>query len=427
MLGTGRNIECVVRDNLCTGCGTCAGVCPVSAIVMIRGSETYEPRVDTVACLSEQGCGVCYKCCPGHSLNLVGVGGELFGDARGDYLLGQYLETLTSHATDYGIRYHSASGGVVTQVLLWMLDTSRIDGAVVTSLGGKHGTEPRVSIATTREELIAGHSSKYCPVSLNQVIRKIRRGPGRMAIVGLPCHIHGFRKAEARFPDLKRLIHVYIGLFCSSTKTFGALEYLFRLYEIEARSVRSFSYRDEGCLGNMVVKLEDGSVVRKAYTDYYPRLRSFFIPRRCTLCMDQTSELADISVGDIHVKPFSEDHVGISALVVRSNRGQSILNDAKKAGAITLSHVDKETIVKSQWPMLERKKYHMAARQFFWRVSGGRVCRHDLDLPRVRPSLWLRYFWSSLVLYAEMAIGRRHKLWGLIGLLEKLARKLRRV
>jgi ferredoxin len=40
----GKNILSVVRSKLCTGCGTCLGVCPTSAITMEK-NDIYVPKI----------------------------------------------------------------------------------------------------------------------------------------------------------------------------------------------------------------------------------------------------------------------------------------------------------------------------------------------------------------------------------------------
>jgi Fe-S-cluster-containing hydrogenase component 2 len=48
----------VVDDNVCIGCGSCIGVCPVEAIHMSDSQTAY---VDAAECV---GCGGCADTCP---------------------------------------------------------------------------------------------------------------------------------------------------------------------------------------------------------------------------------------------------------------------------------------------------------------------------------------------------------------------------
>ena len=58
----GKTIGEVVKDGLCTGCGTCAGICPMDAVEMVKDDSKgiYLPQLDEKKC-SE--CGNCFLPC----------------------------------------------------------------------------------------------------------------------------------------------------------------------------------------------------------------------------------------------------------------------------------------------------------------------------------------------------------------------------
>jgi ferredoxin len=62
----------VVAEELCTGCGKCADVCPVEAVGLVSANDPQKPhrkkaRLDEDICL---GCGVCVRNCPAKALRL---------------------------------------------------------------------------------------------------------------------------------------------------------------------------------------------------------------------------------------------------------------------------------------------------------------------------------------------------------------------
>ncbi|MFC1483380.1 4Fe-4S binding protein [Candidatus Margulisiibacteriota bacterium] len=62
-----KTVDFVVDKWLCTSCGTCVGVCPVSAIDMVINKYgIYVPLIDKDVCTN---CGLCVKVCPGHSFD----------------------------------------------------------------------------------------------------------------------------------------------------------------------------------------------------------------------------------------------------------------------------------------------------------------------------------------------------------------------
>src|SRR4030043_382689 len=118
-----------------------------------------------------------------------------------------------SHFNDEEIRRGSSSGGIVTQLLVYALEKGIIDGALVVRMKKDKPLEPEPFIARSREEIISASKSKYCPVAANVVLKAILSEKGRVAVVGLPCHINGIRKAESALPELKKKIVLHVGLF----------------------------------------------------------------------------------------------------------------------------------------------------------------------------------------------------------------------
>ena len=182
-----KTIEQISGEGLCTGCGTCAGVCPQDAITMVidRKQGIYLPRLEREKC-SE--CGICFKACPGHSVDFNTLNREIIGSKVKDILLGNYLNLYTGFSTDNALRYHSASGGLVTAMLIFALGEGLIDGALVTRMSVENPLNPEPFIARTREEILSAARSKYCPVPANMALKEIMQaGEGeRFAVVGLP-------------------------------------------------------------------------------------------------------------------------------------------------------------------------------------------------------------------------------------------------
>ena len=54
-----------VNDNACDRCGTCIGVCPANALMLLSGPVIVDKSLCT-------GCGTCVKICPFGALSLAG-------------------------------------------------------------------------------------------------------------------------------------------------------------------------------------------------------------------------------------------------------------------------------------------------------------------------------------------------------------------
>lgn len=425
------NIKYTVDNVLCTGCGICEDVCPTQSIEIKRVKSEYRPLLNEETCLSNK-CGRCLKVCPGVGIDLVQMAQAQYPTAKTDKYIGRYVKTYTGYSMDRDIRYHSASGGLVSQFLIYLLDKKIVDGAVVTGFSDADHITPVSYIARSKEDVLKARSSKYCPVAMNKVGNEIVKSDGKYVIVGLPCHIQGFRKRAAIDKRFRDKVVGYFTIYCSSNRTFNAQEYLFRKYSVDKANISYFAYRDNGCLGNMVVRqggefpsltTEKSSECRKSkslisisYTHYYGALRSYFKPHRCLTCIDHYGELADICFGDIHTKPYSEDKVGISSCIVSSERYNSLLMQSVEDGYLHLDHVEVNTLNESQKEMLyPKKRKARALMNIDKRILRKQTAMYDCSLDK--PSL--KDYVSVVITNCQRFVGRHKGLWWIIKLLEK--------
>lgn len=408
------NITYTVKNYLCTGCGVCEDVCPKHCISIHKTNGGLRPKIDESACLGEK-CGRCLRVCPGVGVNLAGIAQELFQDSsvKENKFIGRYTAIHTGYSNDKFIRFHAASGGMVSQFLIYLLDKKIIDGAVVTGYGNDHLT-PISYIARTRDEIVNARSSKYCPVSLNKMGNELVKLEGKYVIVGLPCHIQGFRKRIAIDSRLKDRIIGLFAIYCSSGRTFYAQDYLLYHYGFGRQNVSYFAFRDNGCLGNLMIEGQDGKCCEVPFSKYYGNmLRSFFKPHRCLTCIDHYGELADVSFGDIHIKPYSDDNIGVSSWITRSEFWEQQFKNAAAEHYIKMDDVDVETLNSSQATMLYPKKRKAKAVMDMDKLVGRAVPIYDKTLEKPR----LKDYISEIICMCQQFVGHRKSLWFLIDLI----------
>jgi coenzyme F420 hydrogenase subunit beta len=404
-----KSIEQTVKNSLCTGCGLCEDVCPFSAISIKRGVENT-PVVNHEKCVE---CGKCLKVCPGIGCELNRLAKASFPDENTvhDRYIGYYLETYIGYSNNYEIRFHGASGGILSQFLIYLLEKKVIQGAVVTRFSLNSPMKPEPFIATTREEILSARSSKYCPVSLNGMTKKILDFEGKVVVVGLPCHIQSLRKRLEFDRKLKEKIVGLFSIYCSSNRNFNAQEFLLNYYGIHRDDVKKFAYRDDGCLGNMKLYTSPSSpLLDIPFIDYYGALRSFFKPRRCLSCIDHYGELADVNFGDIHIAPYTEDAVGISSVVVRSSDYQRLLLQAADEGVLHLETINHTIVNESQKEMLYPKQRRVKAIMSMDRLLFRKTAVYDKELDKPR----LKDYISEVLCNCQRFVGKHPSLWFII-------------
>ena len=319
------NVQVVYDTGLCTQCGTCVALCPNDAIQMQLDNNTgYVLSVDGDLC---HDCGLCYEICPGHTVDFEYLSNRFLGDGIDNWRIGRYLSTHVGHTIQEKLRWEAASGGIVTALLIAALKSGEIDGALVTRMDPDSPLEPQTILATTEEQIYDARGSKYCPVAANLGLRDILNSDGKFAVVGLPCHIQGLRKAQTKNHRLREKVALTISIFCGLNMSPLGTSMTFHRYGIAEEDVKDIRYRGAGWPGGMQVELNDGKTFTKGYRTYFDTHFISYEMHRCNLCTDSFGELADISCGDAWLPEFTgSDDQGTSVVVVRSHRGKEFLS-----------------------------------------------------------------------------------------------------
>ena len=403
-----HNITNVVRDSLCTNCGICYSVCPSHAIVIDKTIDgVFVPEIDNMKC---NNCGLCGDVCPGHSIDFDNLNTAFFGKHPDSALLGNFLNCYVGHATEERMRIESSSGGLVTALLIFALENKLIDGALVVRMQKTTPLMPEVVIARTREDILSSQGSKYCPVPVDIGLRQIMRDGGKYAVVGLPCHIEGIRKAEMKDPEMRTKIVLHLGIFCSHSVSFSGTETLLNEEGIDTNQVESLRYRGSGWPGGMTVNLNNGQSKFIPLSLYWGKYlnRSLYIPNRCFFCSDGLAELSDISFGDAWIlRECRSDTLGSSVAISRTEVGERFLHEALTAGRIQIHKIDSMQIVTSQRRVLHFKKKNLKARFLAAKLIGKRTPHYnDQNMRRLKPSI-LAYLLAFIPFLEKYALSNK--------------------
>ncbi|MGA1192376.1 MAG: Coenzyme F420 hydrogenase/dehydrogenase, beta subunit C-terminal domain [Bdellovibrionota bacterium] len=339
-----RALSRIVDGGLCHRCGSCVGICPTG--VLSLDDEEY-PTVQKLSACTD--CDLCVKVCPGDEFSYESTFQEKFGRTPAlDDTHGEFRIAALAHATDNFLREHSTSGGLVTALLVHLLKQGKIDGAVVIQSDEEHLWKGKPVIARTEEELLRATKSKYAISPTNQVFQEILRIPGRYALVGLPCQIHGFEKAAKLQEALRERVVLTIGLFCHAAIEHEAFRIIWDSLGEKTKGATRFISRIGKHPGAPHLEYDDGST----YPVYFGSKKGFrpssmeiinilyrlYTPSRCLTCFDGLSEFADISVGDPWMAPPEDDirfSEGWSFALLRTARGVAAFESAESDNYIS--------------------------------------------------------------------------------------------
>jgi coenzyme F420 hydrogenase subunit beta len=375
----------VVRTGLCTSCGTCAGVCPISSI---RLSENHLPEL-VGRCNS---CGQCIKFCPVINFDFDMLRRKFFKKSIIDPLVGPYLSIFFGQTADSEIRAKASGGGIVSALLINALDRKLIDGAIVVKLDEKNVRRTKVFVAKNKNEILDAAGSKYISSSVNTILKEVAARKGAYAFVGLPCHVHALRKLQIdKLTPYSNKIKYIIGLFCGFTLCDSFLNFILSAFKVNKQDVETinFRYKRTPLTSSLLIKTKNG---KRFYLDRvdYSFLFYLFTKESCLYCFDHTNEFADISIGDMRPFPLDSPNYRVikplqSVIVVRTKKGVELLQNAKK---LELYDYNIQDLIASKLSNIVDKKFCSYTRLIIRQKIG-------MGVPRFYPKMSTEYFLTN--------------------------------
>lgn len=313
-------------------------------------------------------------------------------------LLGHYIKVGLAYASNKYIRYRAASGGAVTSLLQYLLDTGLVDAVLVPRLRVSRGRVlGKYEIVYDSKRLVEFAGSVYAPVDIGDALKEVMNKNLSVAVVGLPCLIRGLRGTPQRFQLLKENIKVFLGLYCNNVPNPRALEYVARtVLKIDPEEISHVAFRGCGWPGYATITLKTGKTIRIPFQAFWGSgFGQYFYSKACFLCSDQTAELADISFGD----PWTYQRnigTGKTLIVIRSKVGLDIVENAVRSGYLVFEELPSH-LYAVQYTTLLKKTI---------RTTAGRKTRYEYLIP---PSITSILYELDYIVGSKLA--RRETMW----------------
>lgn len=264
---------------------------------------------------------------------------------------GPYVSMRKGYAADEAIRANSASGGLVTGLLCHMLESGEIDGAWVSKNVVEDGKlSYRTFIATTKEQLMDASSSIYMSMPLLKDVEMVRRFPGKVAVVLIPCQMKAFSKLLERDSVLKEKVVLKLGLFCSGCHDAKETYLALRKAGISLEHATRLYYRRGHWRGISAVLYEDGSEKHFSYGKKLCTYKNafYFSDQKCMICQNHFAEDADISFGDLWLRSMKSNPIKHTCCVIRNEKAQAYFDHAVADGALAATHLSGKDMIRGQ-------------------------------------------------------------------------------
>ena len=302
-------------DN-CTGCATCAAVCPFGAVDMVGDDEGFDhPRMNAERCRS---CGRCERACPVlHASCPERVPVRVFA----------------AMALDENLRMNSSSGGVFSLLAESVLSRNGVVFGAAWEGGGRIGT-PVLRGVTAESELAVLRGSKYVQArpgtSFDEADKALRAGRP-VLFSGTPCQIAGLKAFLGRDDDKLLSVEV-ICHGCASPAVFQS--YVRSLEEEHGGNCTTYTFRSKKngwTTDSIEASFSNGnSLSEEPAKDPFFRgfVHDLYNRRSCAACAFRNLKSgADVTLGDFwHVSQHlagMNDGKGTSLVLCNTGKGDS--------------------------------------------------------------------------------------------------------
>jgi len=287
-------------------------------------------------------------------------------------IAGGVTQSFIGHVVDESGRVRSASGGLLTHFLIFLLETGEIDAAIV--VGEATSAQDllfRAQVAQSTEQIRKAAKSKYYPTELSKAIKQAVEEKQKIAIVGLPCQCRAIRKAMAKVLPFKECIRYVFGLVCSHTVSARYTEFLLAAAGVGKKDYDRVSYRektgsqsandysfqafkDERPVGRAIP--QQGHEASKSWG------RRLFVPHACDYCTDVFAEAADAVFMDAWLPAYVSDPRGTSIVVSRRAELTEMLEGLKEIGRISIAPIPPGKVAAAQKGVIAFKRERLPVR-----------------------------------------------------------------
>jgi coenzyme F420 hydrogenase subunit beta len=380
---------------LCTGCGVCRAAAPGGIEMSSAGKGYLRPRA--VRPLSPEEDQRIADICPGLALSRAPAG-------KPDHpVWGPIIRARVGQATDPALRHKASSGGALSAVLLYLLETGLVDRVVQTAANPLAPIENMTVESTTAKHVFHAAGSRYAPSApLSEILQQLDR-PGRFAFVGKPCDVAALRAYARHNTAVRAKVPYLISFFCAGIPSLDGTRAILERLGVAEDDVAWFRYRGDGWPGFATASTRDGRMFRMSYTESWGSILSRHLQFRCKVCPDGSGGFADLvcadaRYGDEQGYPKFQEAEGRSLVITRTPTGEDIVRAAVREGYLELAEVEIGEIAKMQ-PYQARRKQLVLSRLAALALFGHTV-------PRFRGlSLWRCALMAGLWRNARSFIG----------------------
>ena len=360
-----KEIKQVIDSGLCYGCGACIALDESEDSKMIDTEYGPIPFFAKNSKIPKD----ISTICPSVGINYPMLYKYFFRKYPNNWLTGEIEAVRTGYSNDQIIRDSSASGGVITETLIYLLENKLVDGVILAKQGLPTAEKARAFIASTRKDIIECSQSVYIPVSMLDILKKLDPSK-KYAITCLSDQSASLRALQKKKYPPALQIKFILGPYTGTSLYPAAIRSYLRSKKIKDNDqIKSLKWRSGAWPGYLEIKTESGRVLKSPKV-YYNYLIPFFITQTSLQSMDFVNEFADLAVGDAWSPKYEGQTSGYSIVVTRTKKMEAIIQDMIKKNILNLQLENPFKASDMHGHMLDFKKRGGYIRNTLRKISG---------------------------------------------------------
>ena len=325
----------------CTKCGTCSLVYP-------ENFEIQNNFIKLIKNLSLTKLKTFNNFCPGTGFSYINKNSKNFSN-----LIGPYFKSYVGYSNDNLLRKNSASGGVITEILLYLIKSKKVDYVLMPIQDKNYNKLPEYKITKNFDEIKNNSQSIYTKIPIKNLINPQSK---KIVFVGLPDQISSIKQL-IKSKIIKTNIQFFIGPMVGINMDSNSIDGIKLSYNINKDAkISKLKWREGKWPGYLGIKFIGYKKI-KLKKFYYNFLLPFFCSHESLLSTDFSNEDADISVGDAWSPKYENSNSGgISLIWSKNSKGDRILNMMKIKKIINTSVITYNEAIQMHSHMLDFKK-----------------------------------------------------------------------
>ena len=325
-------VKVIFETKNCSGCGLCAGICPVNCLRIYNGFG----KIDEDKCIR---CGLCYFVCPRTYLpmRVLNMTQERTSEIKEYQKVGFFLEAYSARTKIKEISEICQDGGVSSTCLHYLLENNAIDVAIGAKMSNTLW-RPEPVLLKSKEDILSTAGTKYVNNPNLQILNQNELQNKKIAVVGVPCQVQALLKSTIYNIGLPSLNNVEyrIGIFCMESFSYESLLKICEKLNVDIKNAKKMDINK----GKFFVYTNSGEELTIPIKEI-----SHLGREDCEMCYDLTSESADISVGSIGSPS------GWNTVLIRTLKGKELYEKLISNNLIESKLLEE---VKPGLPLLQR-------------------------------------------------------------------------